>query len=386
MTDILNLPRPAWMSEDVVLLEESARRFIATKYAPHLEKWHEDHFYPREVWTKAGAAGLLCASMPEEYGGAGGSFAHEAVIDRQFSLAGFDAFGAPLHSGIVAPYILRYGTEEQRKRWLPKLASGEFVGAIAMSEPGTGSDLQGVRTTALRSGNGYVLNGSKTFITNGQHANLIIVVAKTDPKQGAKGVSLMVVETDDASGFRRGRKLKKLGLDSADTSELFFEEVALPPESLLGTEEGQGFYQLMKELPQERLIVSVGAVAMMERALALTIDYVRERDAFGKKIIDFQNTQFVLAECKSEATVARVFLDHCIERHVKGELDTTTASMAKYWHTDLVGKIIDRCLQLFGGYGYMDEYPISRMYRDARVMRIYAGTNEIMKLLIARSL
>jgi acyl-CoA dehydrogenase len=386
MTDILDLPRPAWMSEDVVLLEESVRRFIAAEYAPHLEKWHEDHFYPREVWTKAGAAGLLCASMPEDYGGAGGSFAHEAVIDRQFSLTGFDAFGAPLHSGIVAPYILRYGTEEQKKRWLPKLASGELVGAIAMSEPGTGSDLQGVRTTALRSGNGYVLNGSKTFITNGQHANLIIVVAKTDPKQGAKGVSLMVLETDDASGFRRGRKLKKLGLDSADTSELFFEEVALPAESLLGTEEGQGFYQLMKELPQERLIVSVGAVAMMERALALTIDYVKQRDAFGKKIIEFQNTQFVLAECKSEATVARVFLDHCIERHIKGELDTTTASMAKYWHTDLAGKIIDRCLQLFGGYGYMDEYPISRMYRDARVMRIYAGTNEIMKLLIARSL
>ena len=386
MTDVLNLPRPAWMSEDVVLLEETARRFISAEYGPHLEKWHEDHFYPREVWTKAGAAGLLCASMPEEYGGAGGTFAHEAVIDRQCSLAGFDAFGAPLHSGIVAPYILHYGTEEQKKRWLPKLATGELVGAIAMSEPGTGSDLQGVRTTALRSGNGYVLNGSKTFITNGQHANLIIVVAKTDPKQGAKGVSLMVVETADASGFRRGRKLKKLGLDSADTSELFFEEVALPAESLLGTEEGQGFYQLMKELPQERLIVSVNAVAMMERALALTIDYVKQRDAFGKKVIDFQNTQFVLAECKSEATIARVFLDHCIERHVKGELDTVTASMAKYWHTDLVGKIVDRCLQLFGGYGYMDEYPISRMYRDARVMRIYAGTNEIMKLLIARSL
>jgi len=386
MTDVLNLPRPAWMSEDVVLLEETARRFISAEYGPHLEKWHEDHFYPREVWTKAGAAGLLCASMPEEYGGAGGTFAHEAVIDRQCSLAGFDAFGAPLHSGIVAPYILHYGTEEQKKRWLPKLATGELVGAIAMSEPGTGSDLQGVRTTALRSGNGYVLNGSKTFITNGQHANLIIVVAKTDPKQGAKGVSLVVVETADASGFRRGRKLKKLGLDSADTSELFFEEVALPAESLLGTEEGQGFYQLMKELPQERLIVSVNAVAMMERALVLTIDYVKQRDAFGKKVIDFQNTQFVLAECKSEATIARVFLDHCIERHVKGELDTVTASMAKYWHTDLVGKIVDRCLQLFGGYGYMDEYPISRMYRDARVMRIYAGTNEIMKLLIARSL
>jgi long-chain-acyl-CoA dehydrogenase len=386
MTDVLNLPRPAWMSEDVVLLEETARRFIAAEYGPHLEKWHEDHFYPYEVWTKAGAAGLLCASMPEDYGGAGGTFAHEAVIDRQFSLAGFDTFGAPLHSGIVAPHILHYGTEEQKKRWLPKLATGELVGAIAMSEPGTGSDLQGVRTTALRSGNGYVLIGSKTFITNGQHANLIIVVAKTDPKQGAKGVSLMVMETDDASGFRRGRKLKKLGFDSADTSELFFEEVALPAESLLGTDEGQGFYQLMKELPQERLIVAVNAVAMMERALASTIDYVKQRDAFGKKIIDFQNTQFVLAECKSEATIARVFLDHCIERHVKGELDTVTASMAKYWHTDLVGKIVDRCLQLFGGYGYMDEYPISRMYRDARVMRIYAGTNEIMKLLIARSL
>ena len=386
MTEVLNLPRPPWMSEDVVLLEEQARRFIAAEFVPHLEQWHEEHLYPREVWTKAGQAGLLCASMPEEYGGAGGSFAHEAVIDREYALAGFDTFGASLHSGIVAPYILKYGTEEQKRRWLPKLATGELIGAIAMTEPGTGSDLQGVRATAKKSGNGYVLNGSKTFITNGQHANLVIVVAKTDPKQGAKGVSLMVVETADAAGFRRGRKLKKLGMDSADTSELFFEDVALPAESLLGIDEGQGFFQLMQELPQERLIVSVHAVAMMERALALTIDYVKQRQAFGKKIIDFQNTQFVLAECKSEATVAKVFLDHCIERHVKGELDTVTASMAKYWLTDLVGKIVDRCLQLFGGYGYMDEYPISRLYRDARVMRIYAGTNEIMKLMIARSL
>jgi acyl-CoA dehydrogenase len=386
MADVLNLPRPAWMTEDVALLEEQARRFIAAEFVPHLEKWHEEHFYPREVWTKAGTAGLLCASMPEEYGGAGGTFAHEAVIDREYSLAGFDTFGASLHSGIVAPYILNYGTEEQKRRWLPKLATGELIGAIAMSEPGTGSDLQGVRTTAKKSGNGYVLNGSKTFITNGQHANLIIVVAKTDPKQGAKGVSLVVVETADATGFRRGRKLKKLGMDSADTSELFFEDVSLPAESLLGIEEGQGFFQLMKELPQERLIVATHAVAMIERALALTIDYVKQRQAFGKKIVEFQNTQFVLAECKSEATIAKVFLDHCIERHLKGELDTVTASMAKYWHSDLVGKIIDRCLQLFGGYGYMDEYPISRLYRDARVMRIYAGTNEIMKLLIARSL
>jgi acyl-CoA dehydrogenase len=386
VTDVLNLPRPAWMTEDVVLLEEQARRFVAAEFTPHIDRWHEDHVYPREVWTKAGAAGLLCAAIPEEYGGGGGTFAHEAVIDREYSLGGFDTFGAPLHSGIVAPYILRYGTEEQKRRWLPKLASGEMVSAIAMSEPGTGSDLQGVRTTALKSGNGYVLNGSKTFITNGQHANLIIVVAKTDPKQGSKGISLMVVETDDATGFRRGRKLKKLGMDSADTSELFFEEVALPAESLLGIEEGQGFYQLMKDLPQERLIVATQSVAMMERALALTIDYVKQRQAFGKKIIDFQNTQFVLAECKSEATIGKVFLDHCIERHIKGELDTVTASMAKYWHTDMVGKIIDRCLQLFGGYGFMDEYPISRLYRDARVLRIYAGTNEIMKLLIARSL
>jgi len=386
VSNILNLPRPAWMTEDLVLLEDQARRFIAAEFAPHVNQWHEEQSYPREVWNKAGEAGLLCASTPEEYGGGGGTFAHEAVINREFSLAGFDTVGAPLHSGIVAPYILRHGTEEQKRRWLPKLATGELVGAIAMSEPGTGSDLQGVRTTARRSGNGYVLNGSKTFITNGQHANLIIVVAKTDPKQGAKGISLMVVETDDAAGFRRGRKLKKLGMDSADTSELFFEEVSLPAESLLGIDEGQGFYQLMKELPQERLIVSTQAVTMIERALALTVDYVKQRQAFGKKIIDFQNTEFVLAECKSEATIARVFLDHCIERHVKGELDTVTASMAKYWHTDLLGKIADRCLQLFGGYGYMDEYPISRIYRDARVMRIYAGTNEIMKLLIARSL
>jgi acyl-CoA dehydrogenase len=384
--DALNLPRPAWMTEDAVMLEEQARRFIAAEFVPHLDRWHEEGMYDREVWAKAGAAGLLCASIPENYGGAGGTFAHEAVIDRELSLAGFDTFGAPLHSGIVAPYILRYGTEEQKQRWLPKLATGALVGAIAMSEPGTGSDLQGVRTSAKRSGNGYVLSGSKTFITNGQHANLIIVVAKTDPAAGAKGVSLMVVETDDAPGFRRGRKLKKLGMDAADTSELFFDDVKLPAESLLGAEEGQGFFQLMKDLPQERLIVGINAVAMMERALALTIDYVKQRKAFGKAIMDFQNTQFVLAECKSEATIGKVFLDHCIERHVKGELDTVTASMAKYWLTDTQGKIIDRCLQLFGGYGYMDEYPISRMYRDARVLRIYAGTNEIMKLLIARSL
>jgi acyl-CoA dehydrogenase len=382
----LNLPRPAWMTEDLVLLEEQARRFMRAEFTPHVDRWHAQGMYEREVWTKTGEAGLLCASMPEEYGGAGGSFAHEAVINREISLAGFDAFGAPLHSGIVAPYILHYGTEEQKRRWLPKLATGELIGAIAMTEPGTGSDLQGLRTSAKRSGNGYVLNGAKTFITNGQHADLIIVAAKTDPNEKAKGVSLMVVETAEAVGFRRGRKLKKLGLDPADTSELFFDDVALPASSLLGTEEGQGFAQLMRELPQERLIVAVHAMAMMERALELTIAYVKERQAFGRRIIEFQNTQFVLAECKTEATVAKVFLDHCIGQLVDGKLDTATASMAKYWLTDLLGTIVDRCLQLFGGYGYMDEYPISRLYRDARVMRIYAGTNEIMKVLIARGL
>jgi acyl-CoA dehydrogenase len=382
----LDVPRPAWMTEDVVLLEEQARRFIDAEFVPHLERWNEEGMYHREVWAKAAAAGLLCASMPEQYGGAGGSFAHEVAINRALSQAGFDAFGAPLHSGIVAPYILHHGTEEQKRRWLPRLATGELVGAIAMTEPGAGSDLQGVRTRAVRRGNGYVLTGAKTFISNGQHADLVIVVAKTDPAAGAKGISLMVVETDEVQGFRRGRKLKKLGFDAADTSELFFEDVALPAESLLGAAENQGFAQLMSELPQERLIVAVHAQAMIERALALTIDHVKQREAFGRKLIEFQNTQFVLAECKTEATVARIFVDHCIGRLIEGALDTVTASMAKCWVTDTEGKIVDHCLQLFGGYGYMEEYPISRMYRDSRVLRIYAGTNEIMKLVIARSL
>jgi len=386
VTDALSVPRPSWMTEDLVLLEEQAGRFLDAELVPHLERWHEEGMMDRTVWNRLGEAGLLCAAIPEEYGGAGGTFAHETVINRAFALNGFDQIGAPLHSGIVAPYILKYGTEEQKKRWLPRMATGELVGAIAMTEPGAGSDLQGVRTSAKKSGNGYVLNGSKIFITNGQHANLIVVVARTDPDAGHKGISLMVVETDEVSGFRRGRKLKKLGMDWADTSELFFEDVQLPAESLLGPEEGQGFIQLMSELPQERLIVATAAIGVIERALRLTIDYVKERKAFGKAIIEFQNTQFELAECKTEATIGRVFHDNCVERHISGALDTVTASMAKYWLTDLQNKIVDRCLQLFGGYGYMDEYPISRMYRDSRVQRIYAGTNEIMKVVIARSL
>ena len=301
-------------------------------------------------------------------------------------MPGFDHFGIALHSAIVAPYIKHYGSQEQKERWLPKLASGEMIGAIAMTEPGAGSDLQAIRTSAVRDGNHYRISGAKTFITNGQLANLIIVVAKTDPAAGSKGVSLFVLETDGADGFRRGRNLDKLGFKGNDTSELFFDDVRVPADALLGPEEGRGFYQLMEQLPQERLLVAVQAMAAIERALALTLDYVKERQAFGKRILDFQNTQFKLAELKTEATIGQVFVNDCIARHVAGELDGTTASMAKYWTTDLQTKVTDQCLQFFGGYGYMNEYPISRLYADARVQRIYAGTNEIMKVLIARSL
>ena len=383
---VLDVPRPAWMSEELVLLADAAGRFFHREIAPHYDRWEEQGLVDREAWEKTGAAGLLCAAAPEQYGGAGGTFAHEAVIIDELGKSGADAFGISLHSSIVAPYIVQYGTEDQKRRWLPGLASGELIGAIAMTEPGTGSDLQNVRTRADRSGNAYLLNGQKTFITNGQLADLIIVVAKTDPSAGAKGISLFVVETERAEGFRRGRNLDKIGLKANDTSELFFDDVRLSPESLLGDEEGRGFYQLMEQLPQERLLVALQAMAMIERALEVTIDYVHERKAFGQRVIDFQNTQFKLAECKTEATIARVFCDHCIERLVTRTLDTATASMAKYWLTDLQCKIIDECLQLHGGYGYMNEYPIARMYRDARVQRIYGGSNEIMKVLIARSL
>jgi acyl-CoA dehydrogenase len=338
------------------------------------------------MWNKAGEAGLLGLSIPEEYGGAGGDYRHEVVLMEQLGLKGVDGFGISLHNAIVMPYILEYGSEEQKQRWLPRLATGELVGAIAMTEPGAGSDLQGVKTTAKLVGNQYVINGSKTFITNGQTANLIIVVVKTDPEAGARGTSLIIVETDGAEGFERGRNLDKLGHEAQDTSELFFNDVKVPTQNLLGGDEGRGFFQLMGQLPQERLNIAVQGMATIERALELTIAYVKERKAFGKAIIDFQNTQFVLAECKTEATVARVFVNHCIEQHLAGKLDASTASMAKYWVSDLENKIVDRCLQLFGGYGFMNEYPIARMYRDSRVQRIYGGTNEVMKILIARTL
>ena len=384
--EILNLPKPAWADEEVGMIYDMAHRFLEAEIASRYEEFEKNEIFDRESWLKAGANGLLCASMPEEYGGAGGTFAHESAILEAISHVGVDGFGIGLHNSIVAPYILYYGSEEQKKKWLPKMASGEMIGAIAMTEPGAGSDLQGVKTHAKKDGNHYRINGSKTFITNGQMADLIVVVTKTDPEKGAKGTSLIVVETEGLEGFQRGRNLDKIGLKSNDTSELFFNDVRVPTANLLGDEEGQGFVQLMQQLPQERLQIGATAVAMSERALALTIDYVKERKAFGKSVMDFQNTQFKLAELKTEVTVGRVFYNDCVARHIRGELDPATASMAKYWLSDLQGKVVDQCLQLFGGYGYMNEYPIARMFRDARVQRIYGGTNEIMKLLIARTL
>jgi acyl-CoA dehydrogenase len=374
------------MSEDLDLLQDAAAKFLERECVPHYDRWESQGSVDRDAWTRAGAAGLLCASVPEAYGGAGGTFAHDAIITKAVNLAGVDGFGIGLHNGIVVPYVLNYGSEEQKRAWLPKLASGEYIGAIAMTEPSGGSDLQAVRTTARRQGNHFVLKGAKTFITNGQLANFIIVVAKTDPGEGHKGISLLAVETDGLEGFRRGRNLDKIGLKANDTSELFFDDVQVPATALIGPVEGKGFYQLMEQLPQERLLIAIYAIGRIERALAVTLDYVKERKAFGQRLLDFQNTQFELAECKTEATIARIFVESLIGRHLEGQLDTATASMAKYWLTDLQCKIIDRCLQLHGGYGYMNEYPIARMYRDARVERIYGGTNEIMKVVIARTL
>ncbi|OIQ34984.1 MAG: acyl-CoA dehydrogenase [Roseobacter sp. MedPE-SWchi] len=376
-----------WMDDELTMLQDSLRDFFAKEMVPHEERWQKQGHIDRDFWNRAGEMGILCASVPEEYGGMGGDFRHEAVIaTEQFRAAGFSGFGNSVHSQICAGYILDYGTEDQKQRWLPKMASGEMVCAIAMTEPGTGSDLQNIKTTAQPEGNDYVLSGSKTFITNGQQADLIIVVAKTDPSLGAKGISLMMVETAEAEGFARGRNLEKLGLKSQDTSELFFDNVRLPPENLLGGVEGQGFYQLMKSLPQERLVVALGGAAAMEKALVETVAYTSERRAFGKPLLEMQNTRFKLAEVKTIAHIARVFLDDCVTKHLRGELDATTASMAKWWVTQMQCDCIDECLQLFGGYGYMSEYPISTMYADARVQKIYGGSNEIMKELIARSL
>jgi acyl-CoA dehydrogenase len=376
---------PSWMNPELESFRDAVRRFIASEIAPHGERWRQQQHVDRELWNKAGEMGLLAADIPEEYGGSGGDFAHMAIIFEELGYAGDMAFGLHVHA-IVAHYLLNQGTEEQKRHYLPKLASGEMIAAIAMSEPGAGSDLKGIRTTAVKGNDGYRLNGSKTFISNGYLADLILVVAKTDPAGGAKGISLMLLETRDNPGFRVGRILEKVGQKGQDTCELFFGEAHVALDGVLGGEEGRGFVQLMTELPYERTIIGVAGVAAIERALTLTVEHAKERKAFGQALIEMQNTRFVLAEIKTEATVARIFIDRCIEDMLAGRMDAVRASMAKYWISDLQCKVVDQCVQLFGGYGYMLEYPIAQMYVDARVQRIYGGANEIMKEIIARSL
>jgi acyl-CoA dehydrogenase len=378
--------RSSWMTEELDVFRDQFRKFLGKDLAPHAEAWRHQKLVDRSAWRALGEMGALLPSVPQIYGGLGATFAYDAaVIEDIESVVPEATAGVSVHSGIVAHYILNYGSEEQKLRWLPKMATGELIGAIAMTEPGTGSDLQAVRTTARKQGNNYVINGQKTFITSGQAADLIIVVARTGGP-GAKGLSLIVLEADGNEGFRRGRNLDKIGLHASDTSELFFDDAVAPPENLLGGDEGNGFAQLMQQLPQERLLLAIAAVASMERAVRLTVDYTRERKAFGQPIIEFQNTAFKLAERKTEAMIARVFIDWCVERLVAGELDTVTASMAKWWCSQKQVETADECLQLHGGYGYMQEYPISRMFVDARIQKIYGGTNEIMKLVIAQSL
>ncbi|MBA3863869.1 MAG: acyl-CoA dehydrogenase [Erythrobacter sp.] len=385
---VINVPQPAFMEEEEIAIFADAVGKFYQQHAPQkrVQQWRDDGMVEREFWHEAGAAGLLGVSVPTEYGGHGGDFRHDLVVIDQQAKHDVDGFAASLHNTIILPYLVRHGTEEQKLKYLPKLVSGELVSAIAMTEPGVGSDLQSITTTALRDGNGYRINGAKTYISNGQTADFIVVVAKTNPNERAKGISLMLLETEGAEGFQRGKKLDKIGLDAADTSELFFDNVFVPAENVLGGVEGKGFYQLMGELPQERLVIAIGAATGIEKALDTTVEYVKSRKAFGQTIWDFQNTQFVLADLKARGTAARVFVNDCIAKLLRGELDVATASMAKYWVTELQGEVVDKCLQLHGGAGYINEYPIAKMYRDARITRIFGGSNEVMKMLIARSM
>ena len=375
----------SWTDPDIELFQDTVVRFIEEKMLPDDEAARHRGDVGHALWSAAGAAGVLCTDIPDEWGGGGGDFRHEAIMHEEMARRGLTGMNTSVHS-IVAHYFVNHGTPEQKARYLPRMTRGELVGAIAMTEPGTGSDLQSVRTRAQREGDFYRLNGSKTFISNGNLAGVILVVCKTDTSKGAAGISLMVVETANCQGFRVGRVLDKIGLKAQDTSELFFDDVMLPADAVLGGVEGQGFYQLMADLPYERLIIGITAQAAMEGAYENTLAYVRDRKAFGKSIIDFQNTRFKLAEVATEIQVGRAFMDRCIEKLLKGELDTATASMAKLWGSEAQGRVIDTCLQLFGGYGYMNEYLIARMFTDARIQRIYGGTNEIMKEVIARAM
>jgi acyl-CoA dehydrogenase len=374
-----------WITEEVQLFRKTVKRFVNEEFLPQEARWREQHRVDPEAWTKAGEVGMLLTDVPEVYGGGGGDYCYEAVVTEELCYAGVH-FGHGVHS-IAAHYILDYGTEEQKQFWLPRMTKGELIGSIAMTEPVAGSDLQNIKTMAKRQGECLVINGSKTFITNGWHTNLIVLAVKTgEGGVGAKGISLVVVETKDLQGYRVGRMLEKVGMHGQDTCELFFDDVRVPARNLLGGEEGRGFYQMMEQLPYERMGVAVSATAVTEHAVSITIKHSKERTAFGKALIEFQNTRFKLAECKAQAHIMRVFLDNCIQRLIAGKLDTPTAAMAKYWLTERECAIIDECVQLHGGYGYMMEYPITRMWADSRVQRIYAGTNEIMKELIARSL
>ena len=379
----------SWIDEDLNRWRDTCARFVADELLPDDAAARQRGNVGMALWQKAGALGLLCTDIPEQFGGGGGDFRHEAVLYEECARLGLSGWGNSVHT-IVAHYFLNHGTPEQKAHYLPRLARGELVGAIAMTEPGAGSDLQGIRTRAEKrsaaDGEHYLINGSKTFITNGLLAGVVLVICKTDPAQGARGTSILIVETAGCAGFRVGRVLDKMGMKSQDTSELFFDDVRVPVANLLGGAEGQGFYQLMGDLPYERLIIGVTALATMEGAYEATLAYVRERKAFGKPIAELQNTRFKLAEVATTIQVGRAFIDRCVEQLVAGTLDTATASMAKLWASEAQGRVLDECLQLFGGYGFMNEYVIARMYADARVQRIYGGTSEIMKEVISRAL